>query len=407
MLKVDIREGTTLKYFLFSSLYFAEGVETVVAMVIVPVYLVDKGFSTATATLVAGIAMLPWAFKFIWGGVTDYYIRLGRKRFILLGGLIAVGSFVMIAVIDPSVALFPFAVFLFLAHCGIGFLDVSADGWAIQTAREDERGKINGFMFAGLFIGQAVGASLIASIADSSGYTMAFMTAGGLIFAIILFPLFVKEEIFIKMRQKVASLLLEEFKKKTTQIVSVFTPALAVSSGLVAVVVPLYLKKVLELDTSHVGLIVAMFPIGTIAGTVVGGITTDRWGRKQNLYFFVGMSVIFSASLAIANTWQKVAIIYAIVGFLRGGYYSAEGALLMDITNPRIGATQYSLLTSIANAGEITGGAVAGSLIVMLGYSSVFLFSGWLFGPALLILYFIRLKATFSKTPKGVIEVGT
>jgi predicted MFS family arabinose efflux permease len=247
-------------------------------------------------------------------------------------------------------------------------------------------------MFAGLFIGQAVGSSLVASIADSVGYAVAFMVAGGLIFLIILFPLFVKEEIILKIRQKVASLLLEEFKKKTTQIVCVFTPALAVSSGVVAIAVPLYLKKVLELDVSHIGLIVALFPIGTIAGALLGGITTDRWGRKHSLYFFVGLSVLLSASLAVANTWQKVAIIYAIVGFLRGGYYSAEGALLMDITNPRIGATQYSLLTSFANAGEITGGAVAGSLITLIGYTSVFLLTGWLFGPALLILYFIRLK---------------
>ncbi|MGC9308315.1 MAG: MFS transporter [Thermoplasmatota archaeon] len=401
---IDIEEKGYVKYVLFSSLYFAEGIEIIVAMAIVPVYLVDQGVSTAVATLVAGIAMLPWALKFIWGGMADYFIKYGRKRFIVLGGLIAAGSFFMLAVIDPGVALLPFAVFLFIGHCGTGFLDVSADAWAIQTTQEHERGKINGVMFAGLFIGQAVGSSLFASIAGSAGYGVAFMTIGGMIFLLVLFPLFVHENILVKIRQKVAALLVGEFKKKTTQIVSVFLPALAISSGLVAVVVPLFLKEILELDVSQIGIIVAMFPLGTMVGAVLGGVTTDRWGRKINLYFFVGLSIIFSASLAVANTWQSVAIMFGIVGFLRGGWYAAMGALLMDITNPKIGATQYSLLTSFANAGEIVGGAVAGSLIVLLGYTSVFLFCGWLFGPALLILYFIRPKATFAITSEGVIE---
>jgi hypothetical protein len=34
----------------------------------------------------------------------------------------------------------------------------------------------------------------------------------------------------------------------------------------------------------------------------------------------------------------------------------------------------------------------SGSLIVLLGFSRVFLYSAWLCGPSLLLLYFIRLK---------------
>jgi hypothetical protein len=65
----------------------------------------------------------------------------------------------------------------------------------------------------------------------------------------------------------------------------------------------------------------------------------------------------------------------------------------MDVTNPKIGAAQFAILTSLANIGLIVfGTTTAGSLISILGYSRVFLISAWVFGPALIILYFIRRK---------------
>ena len=90
--------------------------------------------------------------------------------------------------------------------------------------------------------------------------------------------------------------------------------------------------------------------------------------------------------------WQMLAILYGIIGFLQGGYMTAFAAMLMDITNPKIGATQYSILTSLANFGEMGAGAMSGSLVALLGFSRVFLYSAWALGPALLLLYFIKLK---------------
>jgi hypothetical protein len=49
-------------------------------------------------------------------------------------------------------------------------------------------------------------------------------------------------------------------------------------------------------------------------------------------------------------------------------------------------------MCSVANFGEQGTGAISGSLIVLLGFGRMFLLSSWICGPALLILYFIRLK---------------
>ena len=103
--------------------------------------------------------------------------------------------------------------------------------------------------------------------------------------------------------------------------------------------------------------------------------------------------MIFSSFLIAANTWQMLAVIYPIIGFLQGGSgFSAIMALFMDATNPKIGATQFSILTSIMNFGDYSIAIFSGALVIMLGYHRFFLYSAWIIGPALLILYFIKEK---------------
>ena len=82
-----------------------------------------------------------------------------------------------------------------------------------------------------------------------------------------------------------------------------------------------------------------------------------------------------------------------IIGFLQGGaFFSALMALFMDITNPKIGGTQYSILTSIGNLGDYSIGIVSGSLLVFFGYQRFFLYAAWVVGPALIVLYLVQEK---------------
>ena len=154
---IDITKGSYLKYFLFGSLYFSEGLIMAISFVIIPVYFLERGFSLPITTLVIGIISIPMTIKFVWGGIVDYFIRFGRKRFIILGGLLFAGGLSILTVIDPRTALIPFTFFLFISVCGVGFLDVSADAWAIEISHEEERGRINGSMFAGQYAGLAFG----------------------------------------------------------------------------------------------------------------------------------------------------------------------------------------------------------------------------------------------------------
>ena len=388
---IDISRKSWHKYFLFGSLYFSEGLQWSLTAVIIPIYLLDKGFSLPLATLVAGVGGAPWYLKFVFGPTTDYFYQFGRKPFIIVGGLLGAISLFVLIYIDPLSFLIPFALFLFLSHLGIIYMDVSCDGWAIQISKEKERGKVNGAMWAGIFTGMAVGTSVIASIAQVYGYGMSFLAGGSIILVLMIYPFLVKEVKILKKRPKIASLLKEEFKKRTTQLIALFGIVSGIASGLILFVIPLYMKTILQMDVGQIGLVTTVYTITLGIGGLLGGALADRWGRKMVLFIFISASIV-TAALIFANTWQIFAVIYGVIGFFGGGWIAASCALVMDITNPKIGATQYSILMSITNFGEEGIGTISGSLVVLLGFGRVFLFSAWMCGPALLILYFIRLK---------------
>jgi len=59
--------------------------------------------------------------------------------------------------------------------------------------------------------------------------------------------------------------------------------------------------------------------------------------------------------------------------------------------------TQYSVLASFHNFGDIATATISGSLILILGYNRVFLHAAWLIGPALLIIILLKKKAIEKK----------
>ena len=392
---IDITKSSFLKYFLFASLYFTEGLQYIIASLILPIYLVDKGIPVSLVTVIAAVYLIPMTIKFIWGGIVDYFNKYGRRKFIILGGSLTSLSLFFLFIIDPSEYLAIFTIFLFLAGCGVGFLDVSADAWAIDISKYEERGKINGAMFVGQALGMVVGSSVLTSVAYFFGFNSVFFITALIVLLIILFPILVKDIRKIKKRVKIASILYKEFKKKTTQLVSIFTPIVGINIGLLGVVVPLYLNIYLNINIAQIGLIITIWSLTKVFGSLSGGIICDRWGRKNPLCILLILGGFFTAMLIFAKNWETVAILYGIIGFFHGSLYTVWGALLMDVTNPRIGATQYSILTGLGNLGITVGESSTGIMVSILGFTRTFLYGGLFFGPALLILYIIKLKKNY------------
>ena len=80
---LDLSKHPYLKYILFGNIYFANGIQGAIGLMLLIVYFTEKDISIATATMVAGLASIPFTFKFIFGPLTDRFIKRGRKPFVL------------------------------------------------------------------------------------------------------------------------------------------------------------------------------------------------------------------------------------------------------------------------------------------------------------------------------------
>jgi MFS family permease len=153
---------------------------------------------------------------------------------------------------------------------------------------------------------------------------------------------------------------------------------------------PLYLKTVFFLDVSQIGLITSIYPLIVACGSLIGGGMADKYGRKTTSFIFIIISIFFTTILFFEINLELVIMLFYILGFLSGAYLAVNFALMMDVTNPKAGATQFSILTSLANGGALFGESSSGSFVSVLGFSRTFLFSAWFLGPPLLVLYFIK-----------------
>ena len=389
---LDITKGVYRKYFLIGGLYFTVGLNDIICVLILPLYFLEQGIHPELITLVIGITIIPMVIKFVWGGISDYFIRFGRKPFIIFGGLIDVFSLIVLAFINPNIFLLPFAIFLFVSWCGIGFLSASLDALAISISVEGERGKINGAKGAGMNIGLVIGALLLPFVVQNFDYSMLFLIVGFLLLPIILFPLIIKEVKIVEKQQKVRVLLIQEFKKRTTLLMAIFAVFVTMSSGVILLITPIWMNMGLNLDITQVGFITMLFTIAMVFGSLIGGVVADRFDRKDSLYILIFVSILFSILLIFTDTWLNFAIVYSIIGFLQGCYFTSFSAMFMDVTNPRIGATQFSIFNGLANLGFMSTSIISGFLYVTLGISLLFLCSACVFVPSLVLLYFIKLE---------------
>jgi len=153
-------------------------------------------------------------------------------------------------------------------------------------------------MASGLFAGMAFATSVLASIAEIYGYYLCFFAGGIIILATIILPLIIREEKLLERAEKIISILKEEFKKRSTQLIALYSSVQGIGFGLLIFAIPLYMKTILQMNVGQIGLVMSVYPITLVIGSLLGGTLADNWGRKRVMYIFICISIVFSAVLA-------------------------------------------------------------------------------------------------------------
>ena len=185
-------------------------------------------------------------------------------------------------------------------------------------------------------------------------------------------------------------LIKQEFRKRTTKLTTLYFFTIVLHPSLYFTLILIYLKTVLNFDDTFIALIYAFWLVAVIPGSIIGGILADKYGRKLPLYIFLISLMIFSVTPIVISNVYIILLNFTILLFFSNGVIAANWAMIMDIINPKIGATEHEIICSIVNFGSIIIGSATGALIVLLGFNNLFLLSAIIIVVAMIILYNIK-----------------
>ncbi len=145
---------------LFLSLYALQGLIVAYLFNFNKNYMIRCGVSLPDASLVETVALLPLAFKFLAGPVSDKYNLLGfghRRPYIALGLLAQSAGLVGLALVDPGANLHLFGAMAVLAVLGLSINDTCCDGMVIDVTEPADRAKVQGWLWTSRFIAATLG----------------------------------------------------------------------------------------------------------------------------------------------------------------------------------------------------------------------------------------------------------
>jgi len=410
----------------FFLLYVTEGIPLGFAAIAVATQLRRQDVGPAEIGAFVGSFYLPWAFKWAFGPIIDVFAsdRLGRRR-----GWIIVTQVLMAATLMSTVLLeLPAQLALFtlilLVHNTFGAMqDVAIDALACNTLAESERGLANGLMFAGASIGQAVGGSGVLFVSAYTGFQPTFFFVAAAILAVTLFVVLPMREsasapravVQGVSRLRAAGLEMRAFAVESfrsflgTRGAFVGLAFALLPSGAMCLGLTLQSNLAVELglNDDQVAWLNLWSSVISAAFMVAGGMLSDRWGRRRTLAIYIALMslpVLYLMSVLQQHGWimplsQKdpgravpaAALVTALwvatlaYAVAQGLMYGTRSAIFMDVTNPRVAATQFTAYMALLNLNIAYSATWQGIAIEALGYPQTMLIDA-VFGLACLAL---------------------
>lgn len=152
----------------------------------IPTWLRAQGLPLDAIGLVM-LAMLPWAFKFLWApAVERFRLPAGssdrRSRSIVVPGqIVIVAALLGVAAVGPSEPTILLAI-LICAALAASTVDIACDAFAVDQLPADRRGWGNTAQVGGSYLGAVFGSGLFLMVAARFGWTMAIAMMAGLVF---------------------------------------------------------------------------------------------------------------------------------------------------------------------------------------------------------------------------------
>jgi len=351
------------------------------------------GVPVAEITTLTSILILPWIFKALWAPLVDT-IRGPRwtlREWIVSMQVVMGLTLLPLAFLDFTEYFWLIRGSLLLHAVAASLQDASIDSLAISTVSPSDRGSLNGFMQLGYLTGRALfgGAILIFSGLISgffAGSGSVLLLCGAVWGIAVVAGLSIRPArpdpvegtarvTFRSYRTHLAS----AAKSKRLWIGLLFAGVSgAAFEGAGAVGGPFLVDR--GLSAEAVGSFFSLYAVGgMILGSLAGGFSADRFGTARTVGWATLMVALNTAVLGLLDasaggvgdvlTVGAFACLYLCIGFFTAATY----AMFMNLTDPALGATQFSAYMGATNGCEAWSGFVTGRMSGAWGYPAAFI----------------------------------
>ncbi|MFT7668459.1 MAG: PAT family beta-lactamase induction signal transducer AmpG [Planctomycetota bacterium] len=372
------------------ALYCAQGIPWGFVTITLLAYIAEQGGDLDQMAKITALATLPWSFKMIWGVLIDRFTlrSMGRRRpWVLLAQLgVGASALSMILLDDLSADVETLAKMVFVHNCFVSLQDVASDALAVDILDDQERGRVNGLMWASSFVGTAIGGAGLGTVLARFGLQAAFAVEVVVLFGIALFPLLIREregERLLPWTAGEAQGLVEgEGTTSLLQIMRNLWKAFSSRGALIGAVFA-------AISTLVVGMMVALNPffftgelgwtqvkysqvmgggegVAGISGALLGGFLVDRLGVRT-IYVVAGLIIAaFCLALGFSEALRNseafcVAYLLGVV-FLTSAQTVAGFSLFMRLCSAVVAGTQFTLFMAISNFGRVGAAQLVGAL---------------------------------------------
>lgn len=383
--KVNLLESKAGTRFIVFAFYFAEGIPIGFIWWAMPTLLNQNGVEVDVIGSFTALLTLPWILKFLWAPLIDILRtpNFGFKKWIGVSQLAMCLTLIPLLFIPISGNILWWGMFLFLHSLAAATQDVSVDAMIINTTKENEHGALNGYMQAGMLVARSIfgGGALILLAKTNVSLTIGLMIASTLCTIFLLRFISVNESREKENNQilQFKNSLLSTFKTKQIWHILGFALTAAAAFEVVGAFVGPFLKSK-AINMEQIGYFFGLpVVISMLLGGLTGGYLSDYIERKKAVFIFL-LGVVFLVTIisgiGFLNSEAPIYVLLTLLSimyFFTGMFTASSYALFMDLTNPKIAATQFSTFMAATNACEAWVVWISGLVVVSYNYSFAFL----------------------------------
>jgi PAT family beta-lactamase induction signal transducer AmpG len=416
---VSLADRRWLRLFTLCVLYVAQGIPWGFMAITLPSYLAGHGLDAAAVGSALAMTTLPYSFKWAWGPIIDTFTipSLGRRRpwIVFAQGMMALTAGALILIPDLTADLDALAWMILIHTVFNSMQDVAVDALAVDLLEEDERGRANGLMYASKYAGGVIGGAGLATVIGWYGLRAAILVQTGFLVAIMMVPLLVRERSGPPpKRPKIGEVLRalgKAFRLRSTVLGGVLMLYSTIAIGMmVAVGTVLFVQELGWSQTEFAQITGGPGLMLGLGGSVLGGFLADKVGHRRLAAIAAGTLAVFWFGFAAAEAWWTnrtfIYALFLVEPLCQSVMTVSLFALCMDISWPKIAATQFTTYMALANVSSTLGFKLAGHAQGWWTYRGIYIAAATLQLGVVALLPWIDPTETRRKLPADEPQAG-